>query len=303
MAQDEIPQPPSVFDYADFRIYLGHWFDYKKRVNPRFSHRLFARLVGTRDPSVLAHVIAGRRDLPGPRVAEFCRVMELDETEAVYFGLLVRLGQARDDDERRRAWAAMANVRAELRGPTSNAVHSRRSWVLSAIGVLAECPGFRSDPVWIAETLDPPISAQEAAEALERMREVGLLVETPAGLRPADATRQSEPQTAIPFDETVQIESHRLLVRTVDRIQNEDPQLLWDTAFLHFSVAIPAGRVREFREVLFELQNQAMFAAEALGARITAEGPLAPPRESELPDADRVYFVNVTAFPVSRKIE
>ena len=48
---------PSPYDYLDYRAFLGAWFEHKKQANPRFSHRMFARMAGQKSPSLLHHVL------------------------------------------------------------------------------------------------------------------------------------------------------------------------------------------------------------------------------------------------------
>lgn len=304
MAREEIPEAPDVFVYADYRTFLARWFAYKKQTSQHYSHRLFARLVGTPgDPTVLSKIIKGKRDLPRHRVADFVRVMELEGRDAIYFELLVSLAHSDDPEERRRTWAAMMAVRTEREGPTIEPTNaSLRSSRLVALLSLAECPGFRDDAEWVASTFEPPIPTEEAAAALAELERTGMLVRTDHGLRPAQATRQTESAIPMTIDQRYHQDNHELGGRVLAELfRKKDPELWPQSAFLGFSVAVPAERVEELRGILWDLQLQAMHAAEALGGRVTADGEIRPPA-ARVPDADRVYHVNVQAFPVTRRI-
>ena len=74
------PEPaPDIFGYLNYREYLRSWFSWKKTVNPRFSYRLFARLSGQRSPSLLLHVIEGKRNLTPALVASYQKALKLSQ--------------------------------------------------------------------------------------------------------------------------------------------------------------------------------------------------------------------------------
>ena len=110
----------------------------KKANNPRFSHRLFARLAGQKNPSLLHHVIEGRRNLTRETTESFVRGLGLRAGEAQFFRLLVELDQATHDDERNRAWRQSARPAArEARPIDREAFEYLSSWTLPAIRELA----------------------------------------------------------------------------------------------------------------------------------------------------------------------
>ncbi|MEQ1504074.1 MAG: TIGR02147 family protein, partial [Myxococcota bacterium] len=85
----DAPPLPSPFAYLDYRRYLADWFAAKKELNPRFSHRMFARLAGQKNPSLLHHVIEGRRNLTHETTDGFVRGLGLSAAEGQFFRLLV----------------------------------------------------------------------------------------------------------------------------------------------------------------------------------------------------------------------
>ena len=182
---------PDLFSYLDYRRYLKDWFDWKQSRNPHFSHRVFARLAGQKNPSLLGQVIAGRRNLTARTTRAFCRAMSLDDEESSFFGMLVELDRAANNTERNRIWDRISASRrfqqARRIEGESFRYHSRRYF--PAIRELAARPDFVADPAWIAAALRPRITAEQAADALTSLQEMGLLREDASGhLRPAEAT-------------------------------------------------------------------------------------------------------------------
>lgn len=274
---------PNVFDHADFRRYLDEWFRARKVANPRFSHRAFARRVGSNDPSVLVNVIAGRRRLADDRVESFVTTLGLDGDAAEYFRLLVAFGQADQRADRERAWASIALLRSRLREPE---IDSSRFLYLSnriytAIQALAQCVGFRDDPAWVARQLRPPVSEAEAADALGLLERLGFLERRGDTLFPAEPLVRTSETVATLGSFGYQVQNHTLAGEVLERLWDPEGPYA-ETAFLGLTLAVPDSRIQDLRRLLWEAQLNIMHQCEAWG-----------------PAHDRVVQVNIQMFPVS----
>ena len=185
------PEPaPDIFGYLDYREFLRRWFEWKKQVNPRFSYRLFARLSKQRSPSLLLHVMEGRRNLTPALVEAYKGALKLSAEEGAFFEALVTLDQGGTPQARNRAWERISATQRfrharRLEGASFRCVSH---WYYTAIHELARQPGFRRDPEWVAAALRPSITAAQAEEAVAELLELGLLVEGPDGVSPAEAS-------------------------------------------------------------------------------------------------------------------
>lgn len=190
------PPLPVPYAYLDYRQYLAEWFQVKKANNPRFSHRLFARLAGQKNPSLLHHVIEGRRNLTRETTESFVRGLGLRAGEAQFFRLLVELDQATHDDERNRAWEQISATRRfrEARPIDREAFEYLSSWTLPAIRELARRSDFRADPAWVGDQLRPRIPVAEARRALEILKGLGLLVESDGTLIATESSVATSPE-------------------------------------------------------------------------------------------------------------
>jgi uncharacterized protein (TIGR02147 family) len=191
--QSELPTP---YDYLDYRRYLAEWFRAKKDANPRFSHRAFARRADQKNPSLLHHVIEGRRNLTEATTEAFVRALSLRSGEAQFFRLLVALDQAKSADARNQIWEQIAATRRfrEARRIDKSAFEYLSNWWLPAIRELARRSDFRADAAWIADQLRPRLAVADAARALEVLVDLGLLVESDGALTVAEASVATPPE-------------------------------------------------------------------------------------------------------------
>lgn len=179
---------PDIYSYLDYRAWLRDWFEARKAANPRFSHRAFVRRTGQRSPSLLADVIGRRRNLTPALVDSFCAATKLGAEEARFFASLVALDQARDPDERNRAWERIAASRRfrAARRVEGDSFRYVSCWYYPAIRELARRPDFVADPDWIARTLVPGITPAQAREALAALVELGMLTEVDGRMEQAE---------------------------------------------------------------------------------------------------------------------
>ncbi len=168
-----------IYTYLDYRRFLDDWFRAAKQGNPRFSHRMFARLAGQKSPSLLIQVIRGERNLTQATTEAFAGAMQLRPPEATFFGDLVLLGQAKTTDEQNRAWARISASRRfrEARQLEARGVEIFSNWHHAAIRELAARDDFDPDPEWIARQLRPRVTPAQARKAMEALVEIGLLAQ------------------------------------------------------------------------------------------------------------------------------
>jgi uncharacterized protein (TIGR02147 family) len=165
-----------VFAYLDYRAYLRDYYQYKKATS-RLSFRAFSRKADLRSPNYLKLVIEGQRNLTKAMASRFAKACKLEGAEREYFLALVAFGQAPSLEERSLRYKDLErfqHYRASFRlSVTQDTYHSR--WYLPAIRELVATVQFREDPLWIAESLCPRISVEEAETALETLLQLGLL--------------------------------------------------------------------------------------------------------------------------------
>jgi uncharacterized protein (TIGR02147 family) len=280
-----VAELPNVFDHADHRTFLQTWFQAKKDVNPSFSHRAFARRLGSTNPSLLVNILSGRRRISPDQLEAFVRVVGLEGPAAEYFRLLVRFGQAEDADERHRAWAAITELRSRLQAPE---IDSSRFLYLSdrlypAVLELSRCVGFRADPAWIAARLTPPVPTERAAEALALLERLGFLVREGDRLVPAEPVVRTSANVARLGSFGYHRQTNELVGELLDRVWDPEAGIADETAFLGLTLAVPQERLADLRRLLWEAQLQIAHQCEAWDA------------------PDRVVQVTIQMYPVSTR--
>ena len=143
-----MPTVPDIFRYLDYRSFLRDWFDARKAANPRFSHRVFARRIGQKSPSLLADVIARRRNLTPEYVSLFSKAVGLSAEEARFFTCLVELDQASTTDDRNAAFETIAAARRfrAARAIEGDSYRYLSNWYIAAVRALVRRPRSRASP-------------------------------------------------------------------------------------------------------------------------------------------------------------
>lgn len=161
-----------IFDYTDFLKYFSGWFDDKKVR----TVRSFAKRAGC-SAALVSEVRAGRRPLQAKWIDPFKHALRLTPREGTYFEMMVAYTQARSDERRQELLHRMTErARFEKNSRREANVRSYSTWYISAVAELAQCEGFQLDAEWIAATLVPNISVEQAEEAIETLLQIKRLV-------------------------------------------------------------------------------------------------------------------------------
>lgn len=270
---------PEVFAYLDYRAFLRDWFEARKKANPRYSHRLFARRSGQKSPSLLLHVMNGQRNLTPANVEAFVGAMSLAREEGAFFRALVDLEQATTDEDRNDAWLRIASEKRfrEARRVEGDGFRYLSRWYYPAIRELALRRDFEAEPKWIARTLQPRITISQARRALDDMLVMGLLAKEADG-----RVVQAEASVVTPH-EVAGLAVHNYHREMTDRAKDAVDAFEPDVRhLLGVTVCIPADLVPTLKEELNAMQARLLQLCDG------AEG-----------DASRVYQMNLQLFPLS----
>lgn len=241
---------PDIFTYTAYRKYLGDWFAWRKRQSA-FSHRIFARRLGSKDPSVLSNIIKGHRTLVEARVPLFAKAMELEDDEADHFALLVRLQHAEPGEQHERAWGALVEHRVRSQGIEAHQVELLSNLYFSTITTLAECEGFQSDPAWIADHLRPKLDPAVVAKALELLVRLGWLARDGETLKPATRTLITDELVLDLASYGFHRDSARLANHALDHFH--DNTVRAETGFFGTTIAIPESSFNELRRAVWKV--------------------------------------------------
>jgi uncharacterized protein (TIGR02147 family) len=272
----------NVFEYLDYREYLRDFYQHRKATEYGFSHRSFSRSAGLRSSNYLMLIMAGERNLAPEMAHQFAHACGLTQTESDYFCELVAFNQARSSAERGRCQQRLARFKQYRKihklEAAQAAYHS--TWYLPAIRELTARPDFRADPKWIARTLLPKITTDQAEKALSTLVELGLLEpDDERGLRQRDALLSTGPG---PLGHHI-VDYHRAMLSlaadALDTIPREEREIS------SLTLCVSQETMLDIKERIRELRREILQLAELEG------------------EPDRVVQVSFQLFPLSEKRE
>lgn len=264
----------NIFEYLDYRVFLRDYYAQQKLKSSAFSHRAL------RSSNYLSLIMKGERDLSSEMAPRFAKACGLAKSEADFFCDLVLYCQAKTTEEKTRHHERLARFRKfrdahELDGEQT-AYHQH--WYMPALRELASLPAFQADPKWIAPMLEPPISPRQAAEALETLCRLGLLLRDAKGkVQQAQALVTTGPG---PLGHQIFVYHHAMLdlaKRALDDLPREERDISCVTLCVsEASLPLLKQRIRAFRRELLQL------------AEVD-------------PQPERVMQLNFQMFPLSRR--
>jgi uncharacterized protein (TIGR02147 family) len=161
----------AVFEFIDYRKFLLHYYEERKRSTRYFSYRYFSKKVEINSPSFLKHVIDGKRNLTRPCIEKFCNALGLPPKEAVYFRHLVLFNQAKTAAEKQEHYATLRSLAGEIKESVIGADQYDyfANWYTPVIRELICLYNFNDDFKKIAVAVSPSILPSEASKAVRQL--------------------------------------------------------------------------------------------------------------------------------------
>jgi uncharacterized protein (TIGR02147 family) len=179
-----------IFTYLNYREYLADFYQEKKQTTRHFSYRFFALRAGIKSPVFLKQVIDGQRNLTRTMIEKFSIALNLNKKESVFFKNLVLFNQAKNANEKQESYSVMLSMMNYVGEQQLSEKYFSyfENWYNSVIRELVCLFDFQDDFQLLAETVNPPITANEAKKAVKLLLELKLLVKQRNG-----SYRQSDP--------------------------------------------------------------------------------------------------------------
>jgi uncharacterized protein (TIGR02147 family) len=273
---------PEVYDYLDYRRYLSDFYDAKKKVNPLYSYRVFARKAGFNNQGFFIDVVKRRKKLSDNAAKKMIKGMDLADDRARYFKYLVKYDQAKDGEEKELLLKKLLEFKSKT---LFNSVSLRYAnyylkWYNPVIREIIAIEGFDGDYKKLAEKIFPrvnvaqvkeAVSVLEALEIIEKNAEKGYKV-TLMKLRP----------NVVELREVIKNLHRRWIEHSVQAIDAIEPE---DRYISSLMAGLPAGIVPELTRKFEELKEYVLAAAQ---------------QHEKDPKKDiRIYQFNFQLFPRS----
>jgi len=275
----QLPARPNVFEYSDYRVFLGEMYAFMKARFHQFSFRYFSKRAGFASPNFLKLVIEGKRNVSVDSIPRFSTALKLSRSEAEFFGHLVQFNQSKTPTQR----AESARLMLQCKGfqeiyPLRQAEYAYyANWYYIPVRELTLLSHFQENPEWICRAVFPAITAEEAAHALRDLEQLGLLVRDKEGrLRQAQKTLNTDNEVS----STAIVRYHKDMLsmasESIDRVPRENREISAACVPLSKEAAAKIKTmIQEFRREILILAN-----------------------EDRNPDT--VYQINMQLFPLSQ---
>lgn len=183
MHAEKLNERPNIFEYSDYRVFLGDIYTFLKSRFRQFSFRYFSQRAGFASPNFLKLVIEGKRNLSDDSIPRFTSALKLSGSESEFFTHLVHFNQAKTPSQRTESAQLMLRTKGFLKvHPLQQAEFAYyANWYYIPIRELVGFPDFQEDSQWIANRLRPKVSFEQAQQALHDLEALGLLKRNAAG--------------------------------------------------------------------------------------------------------------------------
>lgn len=274
---------PSVFNYQDYRKFLGDYYEEKKASGSAFSYQNFSRKAGFTSKSFVFNVINGRKNLSRASVVRMCEALGLSKSEAAYFENLVYFNQARNFTERNFYYEKL-NAIAPATAEASNARKLRRDqyefysqWYHAVVRSLIDLFPDEKDSTKLARMIHPAIKPRQAQKSVELLLRLGLIEKQKNGAYKVNSKILS---TGNEVESLAVTHFHLECMELAAKALKELPGDRRNVSGLTLGISEKA--YDKIREVIHSCQKAILDIAE-----------------KDI-DSDRVYQLNFHLFPVSR---
>ena len=269
---------PDIFTYTDSRLFLKDYYEEQKKATPLFSYQYFANRAGIKSKTFIYKVIAGQKALSKSAIFAVAQAMGLKKKETEYFESMVHFSQAKTEREREFYFNHLQtfgrhHAAAQIR---QDQFDYFSKWYYPALRELVVILDFKNEFKLLARSLDPPITAKQAKDAVQLLLKAGLIKRTASGRYvQTDKSLTTGDKVQSLAVQAFQKENLRLAAEAIDRHKRPDRDISTLTAGIS-----EAG----YRRICDEI---AAFRKK-LAAIIEKDEPV-----------DRVYQINFQAFPLS----
>lgn len=270
------PQMPDVFAFDDHRQFLAEAIEDLRRTRRNFSLRWLAQRCEFSSHTYLPKVVAGERSLAPETVPRVAKALGLRGNAERCFRLLVAWNLAPEGSQKHELFSRLEGVRALGRKKRLEGRQSRyyEHWYYPVIRQLVLWTDWSGDWGRLGGYLDPPISAEQAREAVETLVDLGLLEQREGTWHSASPTINVD---RLPVA-AKQRGRHDILRRGMESLLRHAPHERHTTCLL---LAMSEDSFRQATEILTDA------AQKCLG--LAAADPV----------VDRVWQVALQVFPAS----
>ncbi len=166
---------PNIFEYLDYRNFLKEYYNYKKSVDPDFTHRFVADKLLI-DSGFFTKIILGKRHISPEIARRFADFIGLGKRETEYFNTMVQFCKAKKHEEKNRLFETLiAYNKSEKHVLSHEQYELFGAWYNLVIReILAYFP-FSGDFDALSKMVVPKISPAMARKSIALLETLGLI--------------------------------------------------------------------------------------------------------------------------------
>ena len=167
----------AVYDYLNYRLYLKDAFREHKALNKGFTYRYIAQKLNLKSAGHVTQILQGKARITSKVLLKLIPLLTLTEQEAHYFTLLVTYGQSHSLHEKQETFKSLTSLRKTSTYTLNDEqLIFYQKWYYSAVRDYLELHPFSGSDQSLAKEFYPPISVEQVQEALQILRQLGLII-------------------------------------------------------------------------------------------------------------------------------
>jgi len=268
----------SIFDASDYREFLRDFYEQRKLEFPLFSYRMMGQKLGL-DASQLFRILQKNQHLPQRCIPAAKDMLGLAGRSAEYFELLISADRSRSLQKQREILDKAYSLRdVQRRTINQQELKFLGHWWIAATRAFIEVSNGKADPGYIAQNLRPQITTKEAKEALNILKELGMVRKLSS-----EKLALTEPHLTVSGPEkTKAVRNFQKQVMQLAAAALDDVDVS-ERDVSTLTLAVDEGGFADIREMAREFRRQVQKRVE----------------ECEFPD--RIMQFNMALFPVTQK--
>jgi uncharacterized protein (TIGR02147 family) len=174
---------PEVYEFLDYREYLKAYYEFNKKKDAQFSHRIMARKMGFTSPNFLKLVIDKERNIGKSSLQKIIKGLGLKKKEAEYFSYLVFFIKAKTRIEKNYYYSLISSLRSKkiISPIQKDQFKYYNDWYNIVIRELINNQPVDVDYTEIAKKIIPPVLPKQVKKSIKILEELGLIERTKNG--------------------------------------------------------------------------------------------------------------------------
>jgi uncharacterized protein (TIGR02147 family) len=273
---------PEVYDYLDYRRFLSDFYDAKKKLNPLYSYRVFARKAGFNNQGFFIDVVKRRKKLSDNAAKKMIKGMDLADDRARYFKYLVKYDQAKDGEEKEMLLKKLLEFKSKTLFNSVSLKYANYylKWYNPVIREIIAIEGFDGDYRKLADKIFPRVNVAQVKESVSVLEALGIIEKnTEKGYK---VTVMKLRPDVVELREVIKNLHRRWIEHSIKAIDAIEPE---DRYISSLMAGLPAGIVPELTRKFEELKEYVLATAQQ--------------HEKDLKKDMRIYQFNFQLFPRS----